>query len=345
MPEATSHSIAVVVPVYRGEKSLHRLVDELLAQAGPARTPHGRPYEITEIILVDDNGPDRSDQVIRELEDEVPIVRSVWLSRNFGQHAATMAGMAVSTADWIVTLDEDGQHNPADIPRMLDVALDERSPLVYAQPVNQAPHAAWRNATSHVAKFVANNFLVSSPLGYYGSYRLVIGEIGRSLAAYTGPGSYLDAALSWLVPRTAVCPVELREETDRPSGYHLRSLASHFWRLVLTSGTRPLRVVSMIGVVFALFGVGFSAYAIYEKLAGHIQNAGWTSVIVVTLLGFGVLLISLGVIAEYVGVSSRVAMGRPAYLIVSDPAAGPLGRTDPAPEAAPDLTLRRAPQP
>ena len=77
---------------------------------------------------------------MRELEQEYPFVRSVWLSRNFGQHAATLAGMASSGGDWIVTLDEDGQHDPSYIGAMLDVALDEQASVVYARPVNPAPH-------------------------------------------------------------------------------------------------------------------------------------------------------------------------------------------------------------
>lgn len=336
MQERPAHSVAAVVPVYQGERTLRGLVDELLTVAKGARTPAGRPYELTEIILVHDGGRDSSDRVIRELVNTVPTVRAVWLSRNFGQHAATMAGMASSTADWVVTLDEDGQHNPADIPRMLDVALDEQAPLVYARPRSAAPHAWYRNATSRTAKFLANRLLISGGIGYYSSFRLMLGESARSLAAYTGPGTYLDAAAAWIVPRSVTCDVDLRSEGDRDSGYRLRSLLSHFWRLVLTSGTRPLRLVSVLGLASALFGLVFAAFAVYQKVTSEVPIQGWTSVVVVNLLGFGLLLISLGVIAEYVGVAVRMAMGRPPYLIVSDPGAGPLGRTGTTPEFSPE---------
>jgi undecaprenyl-phosphate 4-deoxy-4-formamido-L-arabinose transferase len=322
-----AHSVAAVVPVFQGERSLRTLVGELIAAAEPAVTPQGRPFELTEIILVHDCGPDASDRVIRELVEEFPIVRAVWLSRNFGQHAATMAGMASSTADWVATLDEDGQHNPADIPRMLDVALNERSPLVYARPTAGTPHSWFRDVTSTLAKFLANNLLISGGIGYYSSFRLMLGENARSLAAYSGPGTYLDAAAAWIVPRSVTCDVDLRDEA-RDSGYRLRGLFSHLWRLVLTSGTRPLRIVSVIGAISALFGVLFASFSLYAKFTSEVPIQGWTSVIVVSLLGFGLLLISLGVVAEYVGVGVRMAMGRPPYLVVSDPGAGPLSRTD-----------------
>ncbi len=91
-----------------------------------------------------------------------------------------------------------------------------------------------------------------APAADFSSYRLVVGEVGRSVAAYAGPGIYLDVAISWVARRIVTCPVEMRDEGDRPSGYSLRSLVSHFWRLVLSSGTRPLRWVSVLGAVAVL---------------------------------------------------------------------------------------------
>ena len=140
------HRISVVVPVYQGERSLPALLAELEPHTRCSHTPDGTPYVVEEVVLVFDHGPDHSAATLRGLAAALPFVRVVWLSRNFGQHAATLAGMASSGGEWIVTLDEDGQHDPADIPRLLDVALRTSSTLVYAQPTNPAPHGAWRNA-------------------------------------------------------------------------------------------------------------------------------------------------------------------------------------------------------
>ena len=121
----------------------------------------------------------------------------------------------------------------------------------------------------------------------------------------------------------------LREEGDRASGYSTRTLMSHFWRLVLSSGTRGLRLVSLMGVSFALLGVVIAVAAVIGRLLGRISEPGWTSVFVVLCLGIGVVLFSLGVVAEYIGVAVNMAMGRPSYLISIDPASGPLGRRPP----------------
>ena len=117
-------------------------------------TAGGHSYRIAEILLVHDCGPDRSDVVIRELAAASTAIRPVWLSRNFGQHAATLAGMASAGGDWIVTIDEDGQHSPTDIPYFLDTALREQATVVYGEPTNVAPHGWFRNSASKATKWV-----------------------------------------------------------------------------------------------------------------------------------------------------------------------------------------------
>ncbi|MEO6996461.1 MAG: glycosyltransferase [Terracoccus sp.] len=329
MPEleaAITHRISVVTPVYQGELTLPALAAELEALMGVQQTPDGHRWEIGEWLLVHDNGPDRSGDTIAELAQTHSFVRPIWLSRNYGQHPATLAGMASSNGDWIVTLDEDGQHDPADIGMFLDVALRDNAQLVYAEPTNEAPHGAVRNILSKSAKWVFGTFLAGGAVQTFQSYRLVLGELGRSVAAYAGAGVYLDVALGWVVGRISHVDVALRDEGDRDSGYNLRRLLSHFWRLVLSSGTRGLRIVSALGAVFGVAGVAFAVYIVIASALGKQTVEGWTSNMVVILLSTGAILFSLGVIAEYIGVAVNMAMGKPPYLIISDPGQGPLGR-------------------
>ncbi len=325
----TTHTISVAIPVYQGEHTLPALLAELAEHAEPRDTADGHAYVVSEVLLVFDHGPDRSAQTVRELAEKYPFVRPIWLSRNFGQHAATLAGMASSGGDWIITMDEDGQHDPADIPRFLDTALAQDATLVYSHPVNAAPHGIARNVASRSTKFLfAKVFARGSGLETFQSFRLVLGELGRSVAAYAGAGVFLDVALGWVNPCSTTCDVTLRAEGGRVSGYSARRLLSHFWRLVLSSGTRGLRLVSVAGVISLLIGVTLAVYLVVARLGDNAPVQGWTSVMVGMLLGIGALLFSLGIIAEYIGVAVNMAMGRPLYLIVSDPADGPLGRRD-----------------
>ena len=323
------HRVSIVIPVFQGEHTLAALVKEIALLAVPTETAQGHEFEVVELLLVNDKGPDRSDEVIRQLAAAHDFVRPVWLSRNFGQHPATLAGMASSSGDWIVTMDEDGQHDPADIGDFLDVALSQGSQLVYADPVNRPPHNLLRNGSSRLAKWVFSTFLTGSTDSSFQSYRMILGEIGRSVAAYAGSGVYLDVAMGWVAGPTASCPVRLRAEGVRRSGYSTRALLSHFWHLVLSSGTRALRMVSGLGVLFALGGIAFATYLLVVRFTTESIPEGWTSTMVVVLVSTGAILFSLGVIAEYVGVAVSMAMGKPLYLIVGDPKDGPLGRLGP----------------
>lgn len=344
--DTNEHSVAVVVPVYHGERSLGSLVDELTTLLVPQRTVAGHVFRVTEIVVVHDCGPDASDKTIRRLAEQVDAVRPVWLSRNYGQHAATLAGMASTTADWVVTMDEDGQHDPASIAAMLDTAMAEQVPLVYARPVNAAPHSVFRNATSSVAHGMAR-MLSGRSLSHFHSFRLVLGELARGLAAYCGESVYLDVALTWVSNRSAACPVVLRTERDQRSAYSPRRLASHFWRLVLTSGTGPLRIVALFGAALGMSAIVLLGWVLYAKLASQVSVLGWTSVMVVILVTSSGTLISLGVVAEYLGIAVKTAMGKPLYLVVGDPQAGPLGRSpsfDPDVEANAQVPLAGSPE-
>lgn len=320
------HSVSIVVPVYTGEKSLSRLVDEIRPLVHGIRTPSGHQLRVVELILVHDHGPDLSEDVIRHLSSELSFIRPIWLSKNFGQHAATIAGMSSTCGDWIVTMDEDGQFNPIDIARMLDVAMNRAAQLVYAVPVNDPPHGILRNIASTAAKFIASRLLADVNIGRYSSFRLMLGEVGRSIAAYVGPGVYLDVALAWGFGSIELCPVDFRTEYARPSGYNLRKLLSHFWRLVITAGPRPLRVVSITGMAAAIAAIVVAVVLSIERLTGRITVPGWTSLAIIVLFLGGLNLIALGIIAEYVSAAVGMAMGKPLYLITTDPRLSPLGR-------------------
>lgn len=317
--ERAVHRLSVVVPVYQGEKTLDALVEEIRPLTAAGTTPAGRPFQVTELILVHDGAIDNSHQVMEALAARHPFITNLWLSRNYGQHPATIAGMASTSAEWVATLDEDGLQNPADIPKLLDRAIECGVPLVYAKPLTPPPHGWMRNTLSGLTKLATSWLVGSRRLGQFNSFRLIQGEVARSLAAYCGNGVFLDVALSWVVPDCASAPVQLRQERGRPSGYSFLKLVSHFWRLILTSGTRPLRFISLLGCLSILFGLGISGFVLWQKFRHEIPVQGWTSLIVVVSIFSGVILFALGVVAEYLGLALTMAMGKPLYLIVSQP--------------------------
>jgi len=310
----------VVIPVYRGEQTLPGLIAELETYTHKQTTPAGREFRIEEVLLVWDRGPGRSDETLRELASRYSWVKPVWLSRNFGQHAATLAGMTSSGGDWIVTMDEDGQQDPAYIATMLDAAYEDSAQLVYGTPANPPPHSAVRNAGSKFAKRLFAGALADGDFAEFNSYRLILGEIGRSVAAYTGTGVYLDVALSWVVADVTTCPVVGRSEGREATNYGYRRLFGHFGRLIVSSGTKPLIFVSWLGVLFVLLGAAVSIWVIYQRIIGELVIAGWASTFIALMLIGGAILLSLGIIAQYVGAATNMSLGKPLYLVVRDPA-------------------------
>jgi len=319
MDKPYSQRVSIVIPVYRGADTLPTLIAEIAPLTQQRTTPDGNSFMICEVLLVHDCGPDRSDKTIEALAAQYPFVQPVWLSRNYGQHPATLAGMASATGDWVVTIDEDGQQDPTDIGSLLDCALAKSLQLVYAQPSNPPPHGWLRNFFSRTAKVISTRVLGNAAIGRFNSFRMVDGEIARTLAAYCGNGVYLDVGLFWIAGRIGHCPVRLRNELDRPSGYSYLRLFGHFWNLILTTGTRPLRLITITGFFSMLLAIGISVYALYGKIYGQVPVQGWASMLIVVSFFSGSILTALGVIAEYLAVTMGIVMGKPLYVVSTKP--------------------------
>jgi polyisoprenyl-phosphate glycosyltransferase len=306
-------TFSVVIPVYGAGRAVRRTVEELIESAANFKVSDAMTLKLDEVILVVDNPKlsQRERVGIRSLEDLDRRIHTIWLTRNFGQHPATVAGIVSTNGDWVVTMDEDGQHDPAQIPRMLLTAADQSASLVYAKPTNPPPHGLVRNAASRLAKAVFR--VLSGTEEDFHSFRLMEGSVARSACAYIGESVYLDVAMRWSCGDPAVCPMAMRSETSR-SSYRTRQLLSHFWRMVLSTGTRPLRLIAIAGIVVALVGLAVAGIVVVRRLSGAVPVAGWTSVFVALLILSGGLFVSVAVVAEYVGFAVRNSIGKPLYM-------------------------------
>lgn len=306
-------SLSIVVPCYRGESSLSELVGEIAPLTENQQSPGGQKWRVIEVILVFDGGAEALKKTIRNLGDQFAWIRPVWLSRNFGQHAATFAGLSQSTGPWVVTMDEDGQHNPRDIQQLLDVAIRVEKSLVYGKPINSPNHGWHRNLASRLAKQLASRMSGRTRASLFQSFRLIEGNLARSVAQTVGPNVYFDIALSWFVDKPATADVELRAGSARKSGYSFTKLLRHFWMLFLSIGTRTMRGVTVVGIIAAATGTGLAVFFSVQKLLGSDFPAGWASQITATLTLGGLILLSLGLIAEYLGSAVNKLMGKPAF--------------------------------
>lgn len=329
-------SLSVVIPVYRAGPGLSQTVAEVTSPERAWAVGPNATLDLIEVVLVCDNPalPAAERNRLQDLQEVDDRVRVVWLATNFGQHPATVAGIVSTNGDWLVTMDEDGQHDPRAIPAMAHAAVDAGRPLVYATPTNPPPHGFVRNVASRTTKWIFRR--MTGATSQFHSFRLVEGEIARAACAYVGENVYLDVALRWSCGDAAQCPVAMRSEDASGSSYNARRLASHFWRMVLSSGTRPLRLIAALGIAVATVGLGAAMLVVYRRLTGAVPEAGWSSVMVALLMLTGGLFLSLAILAEYVGFAVRNTIGKPVYVKVGSPSERALWRLQRAISSAPN---------
>jgi len=308
MPDATL-ALSLVIPVYGSEKVLPELVARLqdtLDQVAHLRANY-------EVIFVCDRSPDRSWQVIEALAADKPWVRGILLRMNAGQHNALMAGFQHARGDVVVTMDDDLQHAPSDIPLLLE-ELARGNDLVYARFKNRQ-HAKWKILGSRVNDVVAG-YLMQKPHGMYLSpFRAIRRNIVADVLRYQGPYVYVDGLLLSVTRNIGSVDVAHHERYAGDSGYSLRKSLSLWLKMATSFSIVPLRITSFVGIAFAGLGFLLAILLIIQKLTIDRMPIGWSSLIVTILIVGGVQLIALGMLGEYLGRVLLTLNSRPQYVI------------------------------
>lgn len=314
-------SLSTVIPVYLGKEYLSPLVAEL-AELRACLIADNVPLQLIEAIFVDDASIDGSAKVLDELAARYPWIRVITLSKNFGQHPATIAGILHTSGDWVATLDEDLQHRPKHIMKLLKAAVTERADIVYAHPLGVVHRKGYRDLASRTVK----QFLVwttgNEMVRYFNSFRLIRGTVARSAASVCGHETYLDIALSWFADKFT--SVDLLLEDSRfintgKSGYSFRKLLSHVRRLTISSQPKILRygaALGFISVVVAIFLTGKTLYSTWF-VSNAIEVQGWSSLFVGVLFFGGISALLLGIVLEYLTNIVLHTHGKPVYFQVN----------------------------
>lgn len=334
-------TVSVVVPVYSGEDYLEELIEELGRVRRQWQDAHPE-IQLTEVILVDDDSIDGSSDIARELTASHVWVETITLSRNFGQHPATICGILHASGDWIVTMDEDLQHPPAAIIGLLRRAVTEHVDIVYAAPSGPV-HDSWRrDIPSRLFKRILAWLARNPAIQHFSSFRLCRGEVARAGASVAGHETYLDVALTWFTDRYAVehMPlVDRRFQEGRRSGYDLGRLLSHARRLVVSSHTRLMRLAAGLGALAATIAAVFGGRILWSRAIGgeDVYTAGWPSLFVAILFFGGLSAFLLVVVLEYLINVTLHTQGKPTFFAVDrsaddrDAAALGLARGDAVP--------------
>lgn len=282
-----------VIPCYRSEKTIRMVVCELITEI----TKLGIcDYEI---ILVNDCSPDHVWSVIQELKDEFEHIRGICLARNFGQHAALMAGYARCSGDVIISLDDDGQAPIDELDKLL-AELDQGNDVVYAY-YEEIKQSGFRRFGTKAATQMSK-VLLGAPSDFKGSSfyvarKFVIDEIIRYENAYP----YLLGLILRATRRIGYVQTSHRQRAVGKSGYSLRKLVSLWMNGFTAFSVKPLEIGVWIGVLFAFAGLAGGVATVVRKIIYPSVAAGWSSTISILLTIGGIILLMLGLIGEYIG--------------------------------------------
>lgn len=315
-----SVAVSVVVPIYSGATYLEELVQELDALRTHWEST-GAPISLAEAIFVDDSAIDESPALIDRLAAERPWIVSLHLARNFGQHAATIAGILHSAGDWVATLDEDLQHPPGHIPDLLRHAVETSADVVYANPTNGVHASIGRDLSSRSFKRLIEWLTRNPNVRIINSFRLMRGSVARAASSVCSHETYFDVALSWFTQRFELVPMTLRDEryiSTGKSGYNSRSLMSHARRMLVSSQLKALRLGALFGLVaVGLSGLGIIALVIAKLVVPEtIAADGWTSLMLTIVFFGGVVVLLLGIILEYLSSLVLRAHGKPLFFTI-----------------------------
>jgi undecaprenyl-phosphate 4-deoxy-4-formamido-L-arabinose transferase len=303
-----TESISVVIPVYNSQESLPELVERLHA----VLAGRGVPFEI---ILVNDGSRDRSWEVVAGLASQWPAVRGINLSRNYGQHNALLCGIRAAKHDVIVTMDDDLQNPPEEIPRLLE-GLAAGADVVYGRPEHQQ-HGWWRDAASSLTKLALRHVMGAATARHVSAFRAFRTRLRRAFADYRSPYVSVDVLLSWGTARFTAVRVRHVPRRAGRSNYTLARLFVHALNLLTGFSTAPLRLASLVGFVVTALGliilVGVLARYVLEGSA----VPGFPFLASVLSIFSGTQLFALGIIGEYLGRMHSRMMERPPYSIDS----------------------------
>jgi glycosyltransferase involved in cell wall biosynthesis len=295
---------SIVVPVYRGTKTLPALISRL----EPVLARLADQYEV---ILVNDCSPDDSWQVITHLVKAYPWVRGINLMRNFGQHNATLCGVRAARFAIIVTMDDDLQHPPEEIHSLLS-ELDKGYDVVYGAP-RQLPQGFFRNLLTKLTKILLARIMGVPSIRNISAFRAFRASLKNAFTNFSGPTLTLDVLLSWGTTRFTSVPVSIEAAEDR-SNYSFFMLVRVALLILTGYSTAPLRFASWLGFGMTLFGVGVFLYVTIIYFAeGSLPGFPFLASIV-SIFG-GAQLFALGIVGEYMAHMFERIMDRPTYVI------------------------------
>lgn len=296
------YEISVVIPVYNSEGNLIELEKQLQDAL--------REYSY-EVIFVNDYSKDKSWQEILSLCQQNNCITGINFRKNFGQDNALLAGLRQSVGKYVVIMDDDLQHSPYDIPGLYKTC-SEGFDICYADYF-QKKQAAWKNLGSALNGTLANILLGKAHDIYLSPFKIIRGSVVRNIQ-FNGAFPYIDGILLELTHNVTSIKVEHHARHSGKSNYNLFRSISVFLKTLTSFSVIPLRVSAFLGFIIAILGFCLGIYYLIEYFM-YDTVEGWTTLIIVLLIVGGLMLISIGLVGEYLGRLYLTVNNKPQYSI------------------------------
>lgn len=295
--------LSIVIPVFEAEQSIGDLVDALSADS----------YLSTitwELILVDDFSSDSSFKIIKEKAAQHEHILGLTLHKNAGQHSATLAGILQAKGELLLTMDDDFEHPIEEIKKLINVLESSNADVVFGIPANQKKN--WlRKIISKVFKWSARSF--SEGYGDGSAFRLMKKEIYEQLSAHKTPFVFIDEILAWYTKNVVFQPINFKK-SQKTSTYRSINLLGLYVNIMFTYSSFPAQLLTKVGILGSLASFGVGVFYIFKKLFFRAQ-LGFTSIAVSILFSASLILLALGVIAQYIYRQNRLLNHFPQFSI------------------------------
>lgn len=303
---ALSQGLSIVVPAYNSGDILPQLV----ARLAPVLQATGQAHEL---ILVNDGSRDNTWSVIQQLAAANTWVRGICMMRNYGQHNALLCGIRAATYDKLMTMDDDLQHPPEELPKLL-AALTDEFDVVYAPPDKQQ-HGLLRDLSSVMTKLALGSAMGTETARNSSAWRVFRTQVRGAFDQYHSPLVSVDVLLTWGTTRFGAQPLRHDSRAVGKSNYTFRKLVLHAFNMMTGFSVLPLQLASVIGFAFTLFGMGVLAYVMGKYLVTGSSVAGFPFLASIIAIFSGAQLFALGIIGEYLARMHFRIMEKPTYVV------------------------------
>ena len=298
--------ISIVIPVYNSQNNLKKLFDEI------KKIFESKNINF-ECIFIDDGSVDNSwDEIVR-ISKEFTNVRGYSLTKNFGQQNATLLGARKAKYDLIITMDDDFQHPPKEIFKLIN-SMDEKTDVVYGIP-HKEKRNFFRNLSSTLTKIFFKRILNIIHARKFNSFRLFRKKNIENLGKFSSPVVDMDALLSWSTNKIKSVQLENSTRKKGKTGYNLFNLMDYFFNMLVGVSTAPLRLALYLSLIFLIFGFILFAYVIFTFFTSENIVPGFTFLASLILIFSAVQIFLIGLVGEYIAKIFAKSVNKPQYII------------------------------